>query len=49
MIKLKINNKEIEVEEGTRLIHAARDMGIEVPTLPGKNVAMIFEKVNLFY
>lgn len=33
MIKLKINNKEIEVEEGTTLIHAARDMGIEVPTL----------------
>ena len=32
-VKLKINNKDIEVEEGTTLIHAARGMGVEVPTL----------------
>jgi ferredoxin len=31
--KLKINNQEVEVEPGTSLLHAARDMGIEVPTL----------------
>ena len=34
MIKLKINNKEVEVEEGTTLIRAARAMGIEVPDDP---------------
>lgn len=33
MVKLKINNQEIEVEEGTTLIHAAQSMGVEVPTL----------------
>ena len=33
MPKLTINNSEIEVEEGTSLLKAARAMGIEVPTL----------------
>jgi len=33
LVHLKINNNEVEVEEGTTLIHAARAMGIEVPTL----------------
>lgn len=33
MPKLTINKTEIEVEAGTTLIHAAREMGIEVPTL----------------
>ena len=33
MTKLKINNTEIEVEDGTSLLKAARQMDIEVPTL----------------
>lgn len=33
MIRLKINNKEIEVEEGTSVMKAAEKMGIEVPNL----------------
>ena len=33
MIRLKINNKEIEVEEGTSVMKAAQQMGIEVPNL----------------
>lgn len=33
MVHLKINNQDVEVEEGTTLIKLARDMGIEVPTL----------------
>lgn len=33
MTKLTINNREIEVEAGTSLLKAAREMGIEVPTL----------------
>lgn len=33
MIKLEIDNKIIEVEEGTRLIEAARQNGIEIPSL----------------
>lgn len=33
MIHLKIDNQEIEVEEGTTILEAARDNGIFVPTL----------------
>ena len=33
MTNLTINNREIEVEAGTSLLKAAREMGIEVPTL----------------
>ncbi|HKL33052.1 MAG TPA: FAD-dependent oxidoreductase, partial [Tangfeifania sp.] len=33
MIRLKINSKEIEVEEGTSVMKAAEKMGIEVPNL----------------
>ena len=33
MIKLQIDNKIIEVEEGIRLIEAARQNGIEIPSL----------------
>ncbi len=33
LVHLKINNKEIAVAEGTTLINAAKDLGIEVPTL----------------
>ncbi len=33
MIKLKINNKEIQVEEGTSVMKAAQKMGFEIPNL----------------
>jgi NADPH-dependent glutamate synthase beta subunit-like oxidoreductase len=33
MIKLKINNKEIQVEEGTSVMQAAQQMGIEIPNM----------------
>ena len=33
MIKLKINNKEIQVEEGTSVMKAAEKIGIEVPNM----------------
>ena len=33
MVKLKINNKEIEVEKGTTILEAARRLGIKIPTL----------------
>jgi hypothetical protein len=33
MIKLKINNREIQVEEGTSVMKAAQQMGIEVPNM----------------
>jgi hypothetical protein len=33
MITLKINNKEIQVENGTSVMKAAQQMGIEVPNL----------------
>ncbi len=33
MLKLRIDNKEIKVREGTRLIDAARDHGINIPSL----------------
>ena len=33
MVKLTIDNKEIQVREGTRLIDAARDHGISIPSL----------------
>ena len=31
MIKLKINNREIEADEGTTVLEAARSIGIEIP------------------
>ncbi|MBC8320870.1 MAG: (2Fe-2S)-binding protein [Bacteroidetes bacterium] len=37
MIKLQINNKNIEVKEGTRLIEAARLNGINIPSLCYRN------------
>ncbi len=33
MISLKINNIEVEVEEGTKVLEAARKAGIEIPTM----------------
>ncbi|MEN8118344.1 MAG: 2Fe-2S iron-sulfur cluster-binding protein [Bacteroidota bacterium] len=33
MIKLKINNKQIQVEEGTSVMKAAQQMGIEIPNM----------------
>ncbi len=33
MIKLKINNKEIEVENGVSLLQAANSIGINIPTM----------------
>ncbi|MDB4583534.1 FAD-dependent oxidoreductase [Draconibacterium sp.] len=33
MIKLKINSKEIQVEEGTSVMKAAQQMGIEIPNM----------------
>ena len=33
MIKLKIDNKEIEVEKGTTILSAANKLGIDIPTM----------------
>ncbi|MCK4648029.1 (2Fe-2S)-binding protein, partial [bacterium] len=33
MVKLTIDNRKIEVEEGTTLLEAAQKLGIEIPTL----------------
>jgi heterodisulfide reductase subunit A len=33
MIKFKLNGTEVEVEEGTTILEAAEDLGIEIPTL----------------
>ncbi|MDN5346641.1 MAG: NADH-quinone oxidoreductase subunit [Clostridia bacterium] len=33
MVKLKINDKEIAVPEGTTILEAAREMGVHIPTL----------------
>jgi len=33
MIKLTIDNREVEVEKGTTILTAARQLGIEIPTL----------------
>jgi len=33
MVKIKIDNKQIEVEEGTTVLEAARKLGIDIPTL----------------
>ncbi|MEI6633975.1 MAG: 2Fe-2S iron-sulfur cluster-binding protein, partial [Chlamydiota bacterium] len=33
MVKAILDNREIEVEEGTTVLEAARRMGIEIPTL----------------
>ena len=32
-VKLKINNVEVEVPEGTMILKAAKDNGIDIPTL----------------
>jgi len=33
MVRLTINNREVEVEEGATVLQAARSLGIEIPTL----------------
>jgi len=33
MVKFKINDRELEVEEGTTILEAALDAGIDIPTL----------------
>lgn len=33
MINLKIDDKEIQVEEGTTILQAARQASIDIPTL----------------
>lgn len=33
MVNLKIDNKEISVPEGTTILEAARQIGIDIPTL----------------
>lgn len=33
MIKIKINNKELEVEKGTLILDAAKKIGVNIPTL----------------
>ncbi len=33
MVTLKINNNSVRVPEGTTILHAAREMGIRIPTL----------------
>ena len=33
MIHLTIDNKAVEVEEGTTILQAARSVGIDIPTL----------------
>ena len=33
MIKLTINGREVEVEEGSTILEAARKLNIEIPTL----------------
>ena len=33
MINLKIDDKEVQVEEGTTILQAARQVGIDIPTL----------------
>ncbi len=33
MLKIRIDNKEIEVKEGTTILEAARSMGISIPTM----------------
>ena len=33
MVKLVIDNKPVEVEEGTTILEAARQNGIDIPTL----------------
>ncbi len=33
MVKFKLNGTEVEVEEGTTILEAARELGIEIPTL----------------
>jgi NADP-reducing hydrogenase subunit HndD len=33
LIKIKIDNKEVEVEKGTTILHAAKKLGVHIPTL----------------
>ena len=33
MIKFKLNGNEIEVERGTTILNAAKELGIDIPTL----------------
>ena len=33
MVHLKIDQKEVEVPEGTTILEAARSVGIDIPTL----------------
>ena len=33
MIHLKINGRDVEVEEGSTILEAARKAGIDIPTL----------------
>ncbi len=33
LIKLKIDGREVEVEKGTTILHAAKKLGVEIPTL----------------
>lgn len=33
MVKIKINGKEIEVEEGLTILKAAKKLGIKIPSL----------------
>jgi len=33
MVKLKINNKDIEVEDGTLILDAAKEISVDIPTL----------------
>ena len=33
MVKLTINNQEVEVEEGTTILQAAKKINIDIPTL----------------
>jgi len=32
-IKLTIDNKEVEVQKGTTILNAAKELGIDIPTL----------------
>src|SRR5664280_681614 len=33
LVKIKINNRELEVEQGTLILDAAKQIGIDIPTL----------------
>ena len=54
MVKLSINNKQIEVENGTTILQAARKFGINIPKISSgvKNTCVVaIDKstgINLF-